>query len=249
MIKIEPTIYFSSEVIKKAAKTTLKKGIREATSYLFKAIRHSIRQRTAGRKKKYNLTIETGGKRIAGKQGKHVIGNFTVHNAKTFLSRPERAKERIVETAHKRHKSERNPKTENFYIQKTTSKPGMPPLSHKTVKKGWFDYWLKKGIRADFKGGMVYLNPATKPNAKIRLAKSMPHILETGGIADSYIRYLRGYYYYPTFFKNGEKHVSYTKMYDEKLKRYHFKPRPFMKTALKKSEKKIVEILQRNLIK
>jgi hypothetical protein len=248
MLKADTKINFQSEKIIKAIKKATKKGIREATAYLYKVIRNSIRREGMGRKKKYELKILTGNYRIAGKQGKHVAGNQLEYDAKQFLRSPNRSKDKIVVRESKR--DERNPQPQSTYLSKAHSRSGVPPKSHKAQKKGWYDYWLKKSIQADFKNGKVFLNPARKMNQKTNgLSKSFPQLLEMGGSAKSVIRYLYGYYYYPFLFKNGKKTVAYTKIYKQKTKSYYFKPRPFMKTALMKSEKKILEILQRNLKK
>ena len=231
--------FFDVKKIEQAAKKASEKGIADATRYLWKVARNSVKK-SAGTEKKHDLKMFLGRK-----QGDDTE---TIEQAKKYLNSPNRANEQIVVRDSKYNV--RDPKEKGSHRHKKPSGAGKPPKSHKTDQKGWRDHWLREGIRFNPKTGTVFVNPARNakgyPGAPVR---KLPALIEEGGNALSHVKILEGYFVHKTHYKNGKATVSYTPKYRRKVKRYHMQARPFMKPALEKAAKKLLEILKRGIVK
>ena len=244
-MKRNVTLFDVKKVQQAAAKAT-KKGIADATAYLWTVAKNSVRKRD-GRKKQFPL---------------HIIDNEgrRTESVKEHLAKPKRANERVVVhsnpgTGKKRSTGNvREPQTTANYNKKTASQPGKTPHSHKSFKPGWPDYWLRKGVVFDKENGIVYVNP---PHVnKSEMSQSIPQLIEMGGPAISYKKNFMGYRLRTRKFKNGQVHVTYKEVFwgdqprqPPKPRRYQMKPRPFLKPALEKAAKKLVQILKGSINK
>ena len=229
---------FDAKKIERLAKKASEKGVERATAYLWKVARNSVKK-TKGREKKYDLKMFLTAR---DKSGNTVIEKTM--DAKKYFSRPNRAKEQIVQRD--TMKDVKDPKTQGSYLSKVSSQPGQPPNSHKTKQPGHIDHWLKKSIRFNPKKGKVFVNPLDRPQV-FGLEKPLPQLIEDGGRTMSHIKKLEGYYVHKKRFKNGKTTVSYTPAYSRKVKFYRAKPRPFLKPALKAATKKLLEILENSI--
>jgi hypothetical protein len=224
---------FDHKKIERLAKQASEKGIANATAYLWKVAKNSVKK-GSGREKKYSTDM------LAWDNSKREWKK--VDTVKSYLSSPNRENEQVVQRDTMR--DVRDPKTEGSYLQKSPSSAGQPPHSHKTLTPGWRDFWLKKGIRFDPKAGTVFLNPAHIEKGYSQTSKKMPLLIEEGGDAIAHIKRLMGYAINKRYFKNGKTTVSYSPIYSRKIKRYRMQERPFLKPALHKAAEKLLKILE-----
>jgi len=229
---------FDAKKIERLAKKASEKGVERATVYLHTVARNSVKK-TADREKKYDLKIFLTARDKSGK----IVGEKTM-DAKKYFSRPNRAKEQIVQRDTMHHV--KDPKTQGRYLDKKPSTAGQPPKSHKTLQPGHIDHWLKKSIRFNPKKGTVFVNPLDRQQV-YGLEKPLPQLIEDGGRTMSHIKKLEGYFVHKKRFKNGKTTVSYTPAYSRKVKFYQAKPRPFLKPALQAAAKKLLEILENSI--
>ena len=219
--------------IERLAKKASEKAIEKATAYLHKTARNSIKKAPKGKERKYDLKIFLG---------QREDGSYeTVENAKKFLAKSKRSKEKIV--LRNSRQDVRNPESKGKYIVKQSSAPGQAPLTHRVTKQRRPDQWLKKSIRMNPKKGVVFLNPISRDREHMHL----PGVLEDGGRTTSHIKILEGYYAHKKYFKNGKVSVSYRPVYTHKKKIYRAKARPFLKPALHRASKKLIEILKNSI--
>jgi hypothetical protein len=230
MFKIEIENHLNLAVVRKAAAGATKKGIADATAYLWKVTKNSIKKRD-GRQKKYDL-------KMMGANGKFE------ETVQEHLSKEHNKDNITVIRDDKR--DVRKPLLQNTYRQQKSAPAGSPPYSHKTKQKGWQDYWLRKGVQADFRQGLVYLNPSRIDKGYGR-SKSIPQLIEEGGTGRVISTKLVGYYIFKRKYKNQKTKVSYSQIFSKRSWKYHFQSRPFMKLALKKSKEKILQIFQKAL--
>ena len=228
---------FDAKNIERLAKKASEKGVKSATQYLRTVAKNSVK-RNGGREKKYDLKMFLTARDKSG----NIVGERTM-DAKEYFSRPNRAKEKVVRRDTR--KDVIAPKEQGSYLQKTSSRAGQLPKSHKTKQPGHIDYWLKKSIQHD-KKGKVFVNPLGRQQM-FGLEKPLPQLIEDGGRTMSHIKKLEGYFVHKKRFKNGKVTVSYTPVYSRKVKSYQAKPRPFLKPALEKAAKKLLEILKNNI--
>jgi hypothetical protein len=228
------TINIPDRKIQKLIEKSGQKGIKRATIALWKTIKTSIRKQS-GKQKKYELNVyyPEGGKAIT--NSKHVP-------VKEYNAKPNRVMENIVMRDTKRNVTQLK-ETEIRKFNKT-SKPGQLPFSHKTIKKGWKDYWLRDSIQFDAEKGLVYLNPDRRGKNK-----KLPQLIEMGGNTRSNRTQLVGYARHVIEFKNGKKNVAYTRVYQKSGKNYHATARPFMLPNLKKAMPYIAKCVQEEIKK
>ena len=120
--------YFDIKTLNKAAKKASDRGVAQATAYMWKVTRNSVKKGSAGKEKKYDLKMFLSARDK--KRGNLLVGEKTM-NAKEYFSRPNRAKEQTVI----RDKLDtRNPKTQGSYVVRKPSVPWNPPKTHKTKR-------------------------------------------------------------------------------------------------------------------
>ena len=221
--------YFDVNKLERLAKKASEKAIGQATAYLWKVTVNSIKRRS-GKEKKYDLKIFLG---------QREDGTYeTVENAKKYLARAKRANEKIVQ---RNKRDVRTPNARGKYREKTPSAPGQPPRSHKTS-----NHWLKNQIRMIPTKGVVFVNPAERDDRQGR-SKTIPLLLEEGGLATSHVKILEGYYAHKKYFKNGKVSVRYRPVYSHKTKKYRAQARPFLVPALIQAASKLLEILKNSI--
>jgi len=236
---------FQVEKVRKAAARASEKAVAQATAYLWKTARNSVKK-TKGREKKYELKMFLHTKKHAINAAGGSYINTTddgVIPAKQYWASPNRQNEKIVISDSKY--DVRNPKTQGRYLRKTPSAAGKPPHTHKTTQPGFIDYWLKKGIRFDPKAGVVYVNPIDKKS--VAVSDSLPQVLELGGPALVGFKRLEGYFVYKRHYKNGSVTVHYRPAYSRRQKRYRMQARPFLVPAMKAAAEKLLKILERSI--
>lgn len=242
--------FFDAKKIEHLANRASKKGIAEATRYLWKVARNSVKK-TIGRQKKYDLKIFVGRYRLVGQSrvgtdGATIDYESGSYDAKTYLSSPNRSNEKIVQRDTKYDVKE--PQKQGSYRVKPHSHAGQPPRTHKTDQPGWHDYWLKKSIRFDAKDGVVFVNPV-RGGRTYGMSKPLPLLIEEGGTTVTAIKKLEGYYAIKKYYKGGNITVSYRPRYSQRVKRYHAKARPFLKPALVQAAEKLIQILKDSIKK
>jgi hypothetical protein len=233
-------IKFNDREVKNLIKKAGKKGIEVATVGLWRVTRNSIRKSSAGKKTDYDLRV------FFPQEGRAVKDSPSVP-VEAYLADSRRAREQIVIRDSKR--DTKTPQTKYTWKEYKTSTAGHVPVSHPSkngIAKN--DYWLRKSIRFDKKTGQVFLNPMWG-GWKAGMDKPLPQTIEFGGGTTSYVRTFLGYAVTRKYFKNGKVHVSYSKIYDKKQRKYSAKERPFMKRASIQARPFIVKCLQNEIAK